>query len=68
VVFVDDSLLEAEKAGTLEPEIFVRELSIGVGLFARFFLDHFKELCLKHRQDFYNRLCYVAADQSDYSG
>jgi tetratricopeptide (TPR) repeat protein len=59
------SLLEAEKAGMLEPEIFVLELGIGVGLFARFFLDHFKELCLKHRQDFYDRLCYVAADKSE---
>ena len=36
------SLLEAEKAGTLEPDIFVLELGIGVGLFARFFLDPFE--------------------------
>src|SRR5947209_12923451 len=35
------SLAEADAAGTLEPEIFVLELGIGVGLFARFFLDAF---------------------------
>ena len=59
------SLVEAEKDGTLEDDIFVLELGIGVGLFARFFLDHFKDLCLKHRQDYYDRLCYVAADKSE---
>src|SRR5262245_55127125 len=31
------SLLEAEKAQDLEPNIFVLELGIGVGLFARYF-------------------------------
>lgn len=59
------SLLEAEKAGTLEPDIYVLELGIGVGLFARFFLDHFEELCEKHRKDFYDRLTYVAGDISE---
>src|SRR5271168_1440826 len=39
------SLVEAEKTGPLEKRIFVLELGIGVGLFARFFLDAFKELC-----------------------
>ncbi len=47
------SLVEAEKEDLLENEIFVLEIGIGVGLFARFFLDHFRELCVKHRQDFY---------------
>lgn len=59
------SLLEAEKAGTLENDIFVLELGIGVGLFARFFLDHVKVLSLQHKKDFYNRICYVAADRSE---
>jgi tetratricopeptide (TPR) repeat protein len=59
------SLVEAEKAGALEEDIFVLELGIGVGLFARFFLDHFKELCRKNKQDYYDRLCYVAADRSE---
>jgi hypothetical protein len=56
------SLLEADKAGDLEPDIHVLELGIGVGLFARFFLDHFEQLCDKHKKDFYERLTYVAAD------
>src|SRR6266852_4021684 len=38
------SLAEAEQAGTLEAKIFVLELGIGVGLFARFFLDTFRDL------------------------
>src|SRR5947208_9147851 len=38
-------LVEADQAGTLEEEIFVLELGIGVGLFARFFLDHLRDLC-----------------------
>ena len=59
------SLLEAEKAGELEPDIYVLELGIGVGLFARFFLDHFQQLCDKQRKDYYDRLIYVAADRSE---
>ncbi|MBX9677747.1 MAG: tetratricopeptide repeat protein [Gemmataceae bacterium] len=58
------NLLEAEKAGTLESEIFVLELGIGVGLFARFFLDAIRDLCAEHKKDFYYRLTYVAADKS----
>jgi len=46
-------------------EIFVLELGIGVGLFARFFLDHFRELCRKGGKDYYDRLCYVAGDKSE---
>jgi tetratricopeptide (TPR) repeat protein len=59
------SLLEADKAGTLEPGIHVLELGIGVGLFARFFLDHFQSLCETHRKDYYERITYVAADRSE---
>jgi hypothetical protein len=33
------SLVEAEKNGPLEAEIFVLELGIGVGLFTRYFLE-----------------------------
>src|SRR5437870_990061 len=58
------SLVEAEKVGDLEPDIYVLEVGIGVGLFARFFLDYFQDLCLNNRKDFYDRLCYVAADKS----
>jgi tetratricopeptide (TPR) repeat protein len=58
------SLLAAERDGSLEPDIFVLELGIGVGLFARFFLDHFRDLCTRHGKDFYDRLIYVAGDRS----
>jgi tetratricopeptide (TPR) repeat protein len=59
------SLAAADKAGALEPTIFVLELGIGVGLFARFFLDAFQELCEQHGTDYYDRLCYVAGDHSE---
>jgi tetratricopeptide (TPR) repeat protein len=58
------SLVDAETAGTLEADISVLELGIGVGLFARYFLDHFRDLCLTNKKDYYDRLCYVAADKS----
>ena len=57
------SLVEAEKAGPLEPRIFVLELGIGIGLFARFFLDAFKEMCGRQNKDYYRRLTYVAGDR-----
>jgi tetratricopeptide (TPR) repeat protein len=59
------SLAAAERAGTLEAEIFVLELGIGVGLFARFFLDAFRDLCRQQQKDYYDRLRYVAADRSE---
>jgi len=59
------NLVESEKSAPLEDEIFVLELGIGVGLFARFFLDNFRELCQKHGKDYYDRLCYIAADRSE---
>ena len=37
----------------------VLELGIGIGLFARFFLDRFRELCACSGKDYYERLCYV---------
>jgi tetratricopeptide (TPR) repeat protein len=60
------SLVEAEKAGelTADEPIFVLELGIGVGLFARFFLDAIRNLCIRHGKNYYDRLCYVAADRS----
>ncbi len=60
------SLMEADKTGHLqEKDIFVLELGIGVGLFARFFLDHFRSLCRQQQKDYYDRLCYIAADKSE---
>ena len=48
----------------LDSELFVLEIGIGVGLFARFFLDAFRKLCEQHGKDYYDRLCYVCADYS----
>ena len=59
------SLLQAEKAGTLAKEIHVLELGIGVGLFARYFLDHVQDLSRKLKKDYYERLTYIAADRSE---
>src|ERR1700722_19103528 len=59
------SLLDAEESGGLEDDIFVLELGIGVGLFARYFLDSFRDLCHEHKKNFYDRLCYIAADRSE---
>jgi hypothetical protein len=56
------SLQEAEAEGGLEDEIYVLELGIGVGLFARLFLDAFCALCRQHGKDYYDRLCYLAGD------
>jgi tetratricopeptide (TPR) repeat protein len=60
------SLVEAEKAGTLAPDedIFALELGIGVGLFARLFLDAFRQRCRQDGKDYYDRFCYIAADRS----
>jgi tetratricopeptide (TPR) repeat protein len=59
------SLLAAEQAGRLDGELYVLELGIGVGLFARYFLDCFQDLCRRHRKDYYDRLTYIAADKSE---
>jgi hypothetical protein len=59
------SLVAADKARQLEGDIFVLELGIGVGLFARYFLDHFQEQARRHRTDYYDRVVYIAADRSE---
>jgi hypothetical protein len=46
----------ADKAGQLEDDIYVLELGIGVGLFARYFFDRFRELCRQHKKDYHARL------------
>jgi len=58
------NLVESEKKAAIDDGIFVLELGIGVGLFARYFLDNFRELCHKNKKDYYDRLCYIAADRS----
>jgi tetratricopeptide (TPR) repeat protein len=59
------NLQEAERQGPLEDDIFVLELGIGVGLFARYLLDAFRDLCRQHNKDWYSRLTYIAADRSE---
>src|SRR5437762_486265 len=46
------SLQDAEEQKSLEDELFVLELGIGVGLFARYFLDAFRDLCQQHHKDY----------------
>jgi tetratricopeptide (TPR) repeat protein len=46
-------------------EIVILELGIGLGLFARYFLDAFRDLCTQRGADYYDRLTYVAADYSE---
>jgi tetratricopeptide (TPR) repeat protein len=58
------SLQIAEEAGNVEDEILVLEFGIGVGLFARYFLDWFRHRCDEAGKDYYDRLCYIAADCS----
>jgi tetratricopeptide (TPR) repeat protein len=43
----------------------VLELGIGLGLFARYFLDAFRDLCAERGANYYDRLTYVAADYSE---
>jgi tetratricopeptide (TPR) repeat protein len=57
-------LLDAAERGPLEKDLYVLELGIGVGLFARYFLDAFRDLCRQQRKDWYHRLIYIAADRS----
>jgi hypothetical protein len=58
------SLRQAEQEQKLEEEIRVLELGVGVGLFARLFLDAFRALSRQHGVDYYDRLVYVAGDYS----
>jgi tetratricopeptide (TPR) repeat protein len=59
------ALQAAEKEAPLPTDLFVLELGIGVGLFARYFLDAFRDLCEQHGKDYYDRLTYIAADRSE---
>jgi tetratricopeptide (TPR) repeat protein len=59
------SISESERTKTIDDEILVLELGIGVGLFSRLFLDSFAELCAREGKDYYSRLRYLAADYSE---
>lgn len=54
--------VELDSAGALEPEIWVMEMAIGLGLFAVQVLDRFATLCREHGRDYYDRLTYLATD------
>src|SRR5262249_53911536 len=59
------SLRAAEQAGTLPEKLFALELGIGVGLFARYFLDAFYDVCEQHGKNYYDRLTYLCGDRSE---
>ncbi|HVC96728.1 MAG TPA: hypothetical protein VND64_23825 [Pirellulales bacterium] len=44
--------------------IYALEIGPGTGLFARFLLDAFRELCHERQKDFYDRFCLVLVDSS----
>lgn len=52
------------EAGPADGPIRVLELGAGSGLFTRFFLDEFKDLCQRSARDFYERLSYCVTDSS----
>lgn len=62
VVFA--ALEEMERGGRLGPRVNVLEIGVGSALFARFFLDALRDLSRAHGTDYYDRVCYVAADVS----
>ena len=53
---------ELNAADALEPEIWVMELAVGLGLHAVQLLDRFQALCSDHGTDYYDRLTFLATD------
>ncbi len=64
-VFFRSLTAEDERSAEKVDDIYVLELGIGLGLFARLFLDAFRNLCVQHNKNYYDRLVYVAADHSE---
>ncbi|MGH9629388.1 MAG: SAM-dependent methyltransferase [Bryobacteraceae bacterium] len=57
--------LAASEADTPSGQpIHVIEFGAGIGIFARLFLDCFRDLCQTHKKDYYSRLCYHVTDGS----
>ena len=54
----------ADAGGTLETEIRVMELAVGLGQHARIFLRRFVELCAAEKLDYADRLVFFATDLS----
>ncbi len=54
----------AAAAGTLEEEIQVAELAVGLGMHARLLLDRFQARCQADGVDYYDRLTFYVTDWS----
>lgn len=59
------ALAEAEGSEASGRTIRVLEVGVGLGLFARYFLDAFRERCRHAGKDYYDRLTYVGTDLSE---
>jgi tetratricopeptide (TPR) repeat protein len=55
------------ESSTGQNPIRVLELGAGTGLFARYFLDSFRTICVQENRDFYDRLVYFVSDRSERS-
>ncbi len=53
-----------EHDGQLPERLVLLELGAGTGLFARFFLDAFENICRHEKADYYHRLQYLVTDNS----
>jgi len=60
-------LVHCQETSAGEGPIQVLELGAGTGLFARYFLDFFRAICLQEKQTFYDRLVYFVSDRSERS-
>ncbi len=47
--------------------IVIFEIGAGTGLFARYLLDEFRDLCVRRNADFYERLTFYVSDRSPRS-
>jgi Flp pilus assembly protein TadD len=59
-----ESLKAAEAVGQREPMSYVLELGVGVGLFAKLFLDQLRARSIAEGRDYYERTKYLASDGS----
>jgi tetratricopeptide (TPR) repeat protein len=59
------NLRAADASGAAAESVICLELGIGVGLFARYFLDAFSDLCRAEGEDYYSQCSYIAADHSE---
>lgn len=60
-VLLFENCLETQ---TTNGPIRVLELGAGTGLFARYFLNSFRDICRQENRDYYDRLTYFVSDRS----